>query len=340
MKNKVLITGSNGQLGTCFKDVVWIKNSIYENCKYEYVFTTRKDFDISNKDMMRKYLSENKDIKIIINCAAYTDVKGAETEEGFKEALFINCECVKNLGELCKEFDIFLIHFGTDYMYPTNYYVNYPIKSKMLWEIGEDGFIKHYKNPNKYGQTKCFGVHELFKTFYDKQKEFKAPKFVVIVVSWLYSAYGNNFVKTIREKLETEEEINVVYSQVGSPTYAKDLANYVLDVIENDDCEFFDEVNNINKDKFNRIINFANLGVASWYDLAKSVEEVFSFEDKVKPILLITNDKVYRPKYSVLNTQKICERKGDKTYVRHWKDALYECLGLIRNMEKRKEKEN
>lgn len=341
MKNKILITGSNGQLGQC------LHSSVYWNTRYgcnpeNYLFTTREEFDIGNIDMMRNYLTEHNDVKIIINCAAYTNVKAAETEEGFKQAIFVNCECVKNLARLCNEFNIFLIHFGTDYMY--DYQDMYePInEEKIQWSYRDDFFYKYYSVKNKYGYSKCAGIHEIFNEFkYDINC--KKPKFVIIVVSWLYSIYGKNFVKTIRERMKLEEKTEVVYTQVGSPTYAQDLADYVIDVIENDDCEFIKNENNYNvrkTDNYWHIINFANLGVASWYDIAKKVEDIFSIDNKkVLPILKIDDD-VVRPKYSVLDTNKLIKRKGDKPYIRHWLDALDDCCRTIRHYEIKKETEN
>ena len=116
---KVLITGSNGQLGQCLRKA--IESSPYIG---QYIFTNRTDFDITNINQMEKYLQDNEDISIIINCAAYTDVKNAETTDGFKKALLINRDAVKNLAILCNKYDIFLVHFGTDYMYRT--YENKP----------------------------------------------------------------------------------------------------------------------------------------------------------------------------------------------------------------------
>ena len=314
---KILVTGSNGQLGQCLKDVV-----NWSSSKENYLFTTREEFDIGNVQMMKNYLNEHNDIKIIINCAAYTDVKGAETEEGFKTAMFVNSECVKNLAKICKEHDIFLIHFGTDYMY--DYYkTSAPISEDTIhtsqWEFRDEFFWKYYyANKNKYGYSKCSGIHEIFKQY----RFLKNKKFVVIVVSWLYSPYGKNFVKTIRERLKLKETTKVVYTQIGSPTYAIDLAKYIVDVIENDNCNF------------NRnIINFSNLGVASWYDIAKKVEDIFSLDDKKVLPILETNDNVLRPKYSVLDTSRLLKYKGDKTYVRHWLNALDECCRIIRHNE-------
>ena len=117
MEGKVLVTGSNGQLGQCFK---YISNYSFMCDASRYVFVTREDFDITNDKMMKNYLDKHNDIKIIINCAAYTDVKGAESEEGYKKAMLVNRNAVKSLARLCKERDIFLIHFGTDYMFNTD----------------------------------------------------------------------------------------------------------------------------------------------------------------------------------------------------------------------------
>ena len=334
---KILITGSNGQLGQCLHSSIK-----YYGCKIEnYLFTTREEFDIGNTEMMRKYLSEHKDVKVIINCAAYTNVKGAETDDGFKQAMFINCECVKNLARLCNEFGIFLIHFGTDYMYNYDKINGLPIGEDCIhWEFSDDYFYKYYSDKkNRYGYSKCAGIHEIFKEFKYTTDD-KQPKFVILVVSWLYSIYGKNFVKTIRERVKSEEKTNVVYTQVGSPTYANDLADYIIDVIENDNCKFVDNPYGYNIEStfdssYWHIINFANLGVASWYDIAKKVEEIFSIHDKIEPILEV-DDSVLRPKYSVLNTSRLFRLKGDKRYVRHWLEALYDCCSTLRFYEKNK----
>lgn len=336
---KVLVTGSNGQLASCIKDVI---NSITHNNSDKYIFTTRKEFDTTNYEMMEEYIKSNQDIKVIINCAAYTDVKGAETDEGFQRAMDINCDGVKNLAHLCNKYDIFLIHIGTDYMYGLNVvdYTHPIVEEKVQWLFSDDWFMKYYgdkANYNRYGYSKAMGIHELFKEF-KYEKNDKKLKFVVIVVSWLYSYNGKNFVKSIREKLKTDEEINVVYTQVGSPTYALDLANYIVDVIENDNCVFIDNPYDYNvattmSSNYWHIINFANLGVASWYDMAKKVEDFYCLHnDKIQPITSFS-DGVMRLRYSVLDTSKLLKRKNNKEYVRHWLDALDSCLHMIRRKE-------
>lgn len=314
IEGKVLVTGSNGQLGQCFKEVVgyYIRN-------YDYIFTTREQFDITNYDMMEKYLEEKQDIKIIINCAAYTDVKNAETEDGYKQSNLININGAQNLALLCKKFNIFLIHFGTDYMYGCK-------EQKPLGEGLFKRTLQEDYNPfcvakkmNNYGMTKFLGVHNIFKELKSRNN------FVVIVTSWLYSEYGKNFVKTIRERVKEEEKTEVVYTQIGSPTYAKDLAKYVIDIIENHDCKFVD-------DGFN-LINFSNLGIASWYDMAKLIEDFYSLDNNKITPRKEPFDDIPRPNYSVLDNSKIIENCGEKPYIRHWVSAMVECLYSIRNKE-------
>lgn len=333
-KGKVLVTGSNGQLGQCLKEVV--SSYDYEKNQDNYVFTTREEFDITDTKMMRKYLEENKDIKIIINCAAYTDVNGAETEEGYKKAMLINRDSVKNLAEICSEKSIFLIHFGTDYMYDewirekpiTENAVNFRLSINFYEDL-----IDVNQKINNYGKSKLLGIHEVFKEMLIGNKVTE-PNFIIIVVSWLYSEYGKNFVKTIIDRVRTDTKTEVVYTQVGSPTYAMDLAKYIIDVIENDNCCFISGSDNSTEHDSNyyHIINFANLGVASWYDIAKKIEDFYClYTDIIIPREKPFNE-TFRPSNSVLNTSKIRKFKGDKNYVRHWLNALEECLMKIRNI--------
>lgn len=334
MNGKILITGSNGQLGTC------LKMFLYNNDRY--IFTTRDDFDITNYDMMNSFLDKHPDVEAIINCAAYTNVKEAETEEGFKKAMLINCDSVKNLAKICNSRNIFLTHFGTDYMYRKQPYC-VPIKENLIeWSMNDEYFNKYYSclsanDLNKYGYSKLMGVHEIFKEFKYTITD-KKPKFIIIVVSWLYSEFGKNFVKTIRERLKKEEKTEVVYNQLGSPTYAIDLAKYIIDVIENDNCEFIKNENNYNisvtcSTNYWHIINFSNLGVASWYDMAKIVEDVFSLDTNLIIPTTKQFDNVYRPPYSVLDTEKLLKIKGNHSYISHWESSLRQCCYMIRSDE-------
>lgn len=322
MEGKVLITGSNGQLGQCFKYV--LKDEL------NYIFTSREDFDICDESMMRQYLSSHKDIKVIINCAAYTNVAKAEEER--EQADLINHKAVADLAELCKEFDIFLIHFGTDYMYDYMYggvVARDPIPiTEKEYDFTEPEDTIFYSNHgqfvNQYGLSKLRGVKKLF----DIQ-----PNFVVIIVSWLFSPYGKNFVKTIYNKIINNEQCTVVYTEAGSPTYAIDVVRFIVNEIENNDCKTFmtDE---------DHIINFSNLGVASWYDLAKAVEHACNvYRSTILPNFIKTKlvaptvkpfSNILRPRYSVLNTFKMCTSNVGKPYVRHWLDAVEDCVTHIR----------
>ncbi len=301
--SKILITGSNGQLGQCIKSLVGdlvatIINPV--NKKYEnerYIFTTRDEFDITDGEMMEGYIKNNPDIKIIVNCAAYTNVNGAEKDT--LQAFKINSVGVKNLANLSVKYNIFLIHISTDYIYGK--VKPKPCEEKWFYE-SSIGTIT-----NRYGVSKFSGMCELENTMENN--------YLMIVTSWLYSEFGKNFVKTIYNKVKNGKECSVVNTQVGSPTYGMDLAGFIIDVI-----------NNIEKYKDVRLINFSNLGVASWYDLAKVID-MWDGGDLVKPCF---NEDYIRPPYSVLNTEQLIKLEGNKPYVRHWLEALNECLGKIK----------
>lgn len=310
-EDKILITGSNGQLGQCFRAI--------RGDDKRYIFTTRKDFDIGDYEKMSEFLNKNPDVKVIINCAGYTDVKGAETDEGYKKALSANVESVGNLSTICAKKDIFLVHFGTDYMFPYFENRNTPIE--------EDEYIvgDYSETPNKYGLSKLRGVDLLINTFSQKKN------YVVIVISWLFSPFGNNFVTNLYKKInrekDTDTEFKYVCNQVGSPTYGIDLANFVSNVIEKKDCKFVDE-----NDKDSNLINYSCYGVASWYDIAKCVE---SNTEWVGVMPMYSNyDKIKRPNYSVLSLKKLINKFGkDYTITRYWEDAIVHCLTYIRYIE-------
>ena len=315
MEGKVLITGSNGQLGMCFRKIVGAKHD-------NYLFTTREDFDICNKDMMRKYLNEHKDIKVIVNCAAYTNVRKAEEEK--EVAMRINCEAVKDLAELCKEFDIFLIHFGTDYMYQYNNKKPIGEEDACYFSFADNWFSQYYGHSiNTYGLSKLWGVKRIFDTF--PLENHQPPKFVIIVISWLFSEYGNNFANTMFNKILNDEECGVVCTEIGSPTYAVDLAEFVIDTIEERDCNFVGYEEPFVNSQRKCIINFSNLGTASWYDVAKYLEVCLNrgelYHNSIKP-RLEPFDNIKRPNYSVLDTTRLLKLYDKKPYVRHWTSAI------------------
>ena len=312
---KVLVTGANGQLGTA------IKKSLIKKIKDKYIFVTREEFDICDKHMMRNYLLEHKDIKVIINCAAYTNVRKAEEEKEL--AMRVNCDAVKDLAELCKEFDIFLIHFGTDYMYQYNNTA--PINEDICYFSFDDNWFGQYywHSINTYGLSKLGGVKRMFDTF--PLENHKPPKFVVIVVSWLFSEFGNNFANTMFNKILNDEECGVVCTEIGSPTYAVDLAEFVIDSIEERGCNFVGYGEPFVNSQRKCIINFSNLGIASWYDVAKYLEVCLNRgelqHNSIKP-RLEPFDNIKRPNYSVLDTTRLLKLYDKKPYVRHWTSAI------------------
>ena len=198
---KILVTGSNGQLGKEF-------NQIKDSFSHEFLFSNTDNLNICSRESINSFL-KNKNIDCIINCAAYTDVEKAEYEK--EKAYEVNCNGVENLVIYCEKNNVKLIHFSTDYVYNSN----------SLNPISEEECI----NPqNYYGLTKRMG---------EKHVEYSKSESIVIRTSWLYSKHGKNFVNTIIEKSYKQKEIKVIFDQYGCPTYAKDLAIDVLKILNN-----------------------------------------------------------------------------------------------------------
>ena len=217
---KILVTGANGQLGQEFK------NNISKS-DHEFFFTDENELDIINKNQILKYVLD-KQIDLIINCAAYTNVN--ESEINKKQAIKVNCDAVKNLIEICEEKKLQMIHFSTDYVYNSNTL---------------DPFSEHSNiNPiNYYGVSKREG---------EKIIENSPSSSIILRISWLYSNYGNNFVKNMIKKGENGNKVYVINDQFGCPTYAKDLVDCVLKIIDS------------NKLYKKKIYNFSNEGFTSW----------------------------------------------------------------------------
>ena len=278
----VLVTGSKGQVGS---EIVELSID-YEN---NYFFTDKDTLDITNENEIQALIEEN-NIDIIINCAAYTDVDKAEDD--VENADKINNLAVKYLSKISREKNIKLIHISTDYVFDGTKHKPY-----MEHDIS---------NPNGvYGKTKLDG---------EKAMQKINPKHSIIIrTSWVYSSYGANFVKTMLRLGKEKESLDVIYDQVGTPTYARDLAKTILEIIptiKNNDVEIF---------------NYSNEGVLSWYDFAKTIFELGGTSCKVNPIE--TKDyptPAARPYYSLLNKSKIKETFN--IAIPYWKDSLVECL--------------
>lgn len=283
--NNVLVTGSNGQLGSEIREV----STSYD---YNFFFTSRDDLDIANKDDIKNFV-ENNNIKIIINCAAYTAVDKAEVDKN--NADLVNRKAVKKLSKISKEKDIKLIHISTDYVFDGKTYKPY--------------CEQFQTNPNSaYGQTKLDGENEMIKI--------NPHNSIIIRTSWLYSSFGNNFVKTMLRLGKEKDELGVIFDQIGTPTYARDLAKAILEILP--------KINN----KKVSIYNYSNEGVLSWYDFSKEIMKIAKLDCKINPIETFQYPTLAsRPHYSLLNKAKI--KKEYNIEIPYWKDSLDECLKVL-----------
>lgn len=287
---RVLITGSKGQLGSEIKDLA----SDYENL--ECIFKDLPELDICDIKELNTFIIDQH-IKAVINCAAYTSVDKAEQEELIAQK--VNSEGVLNLVNALKKVDGKLIHLSTDYVFDGNHSQPYK-ESDSVSPVGV------------YGETKRAGELAVLNSNIDA---------IVIRTSWLYSVYGNNFVKTMLRLGNEKEPLKVVFDQLGTPTYAKDLAKTCLDILSNAGSTKISNKGNL--------YHYSNEGVTSWYDFAISIMELVGENCKVKPIQ--TKDYytlVKRPQYSVLNKFKI--KKDFKIEIPHWRDSLKDCIEKIK----------
>ncbi|MBN2816767.1 MAG: dTDP-4-dehydrorhamnose reductase [Campylobacterales bacterium] len=281
----VLVTGSNGQLGSELQ-------VISQEYEYNFFFTDRESIDITNRDIVQDFISRNT-INYIINSAAYTAVDKAESEEALANE--VNHIAVKNFAQLAKEHNIKLIHISTDYVFDGTNHKPY----------SEDDST----NPQGiYGATKLAGEKAL--------QEISPSNSIIIRTSWVYSSFGANFVKTMLRLGKERESLGVIFDQVGTPTYARDLASAILDILPS--------INNQQVE----IYNYSNEGVCSWYDFAKAIMEL----SHTKCVVNAIETKEYptpasRPHYSLLNKAKIKREFG--ITIPYWRDSLQECLELL-----------
>ena len=286
---KVLITGSNGQLGSEIKELA----SDYKNL--ECVFKDLPELDICDAEVLNTFIIDQH-INAVINCAGYTAVDKAEEEALIAQK--VNSEGVLNLANALKKVDGKLIHISTDYVFDGNHSQPYK-ESDPVSPVGV------------YGETKRAGELAVLNSSIDA---------IVIRTSWLYSGYGNNFVKTMLRLGNDKESIQVVSDQIGTPTYAKDLAKTCLNILS--------DAGSTNISKKGSLYHYSNEGVTSWYDFATAIMEIGNIDCKVIPIE--TKDyptQARRPMYSVLDKSKI---KSDfKLTIPHWRDSLANCIKKI-----------
>ena len=286
---KVLITGSKGQLGSEIKELA----SEYKNL--ECVFKDLPELDICDAEVLSTFIIDQH-INAVINCAGYTAVDKAEEEALIAQK--VNSEGVLNLANALKKVDGKLIHISTDYVFDGNHSQPYK-ESDLVSPIGV------------YGQTKRAGELAVLNSSIDA---------IVIRTSWLYSGYGNNFVKTMLRLGNKNKSILVVSDQKGTPTYAKDLAKMCLDILS--------DASSTNLSKKGSLYHYSDEGVTSWYNFATAIMEIGNIDCKVIPIE--TKDfptQARRPQYSVLDKSKI---KSDfKVTIPHWRDSLANCIKKI-----------
>ena len=287
----ILVTGSNGQLGSEIKDLA------VNYVNFNFYFTGSIDLDICNSAELDHYIKDNK-IHAVINCAAYTAVDKAEAEA--ETAQEVNSKGVLNLVNALKKVDGKLIHISTDYVFDGNSFLPYQ-ESDEVNPIGV------------YGNTKRNGELAVINSDIDG---------IVIRTSWLYSAYGNNFVKTMLKLGNERDVLGVIFDQVGTPTNASDLAKTCLDILA------YNKEVNINSK--GNLYHYSNEGVASWYDFSIAIMALGRVDCHVKPI----ESKDYltlakRPHYSVLNKTKI--KIDFEIKIPYWRDALVACIHKIKN---------
>jgi dTDP-4-dehydrorhamnose reductase len=274
----ILVTGGNGQLASCIKDV----EKQYDDLNI--IYTDHLELDICNLNQIQTFFKSNPQIDYCINCAAYTAVDKAETEA--EKAFEINATGAKNLAQVCNDHDAILIHVSTDFVFDG--------------EKNEPYTETDVANPiSVYGASKLQGEVEI-------QQALK--EYFIIRTSWLYSEYGNNFMKTMLRLAETRDGISVVSDQIGTPTYAGDLAEIIIQII------------NTKTEKYG-IYHYSNEGVASWFEFAKEIFKLAKNKIKVNPIPSIEYlTPAKRPKYSVLDKKKIID--VFKIDIPFWRDSL------------------
>lgn len=278
---KILITGANGQLGTELHEI------LEREFPGQTLYTDVQELDLTNAKAVDSYVANN-EITHIVNCAAYTAVDRAEEEKMLCAA--VNTDAVKNLAMAADANGAKIIHISTDYVFDGTNHRPYRESDKV--------------NPiSQYGTTKRKGETLLLAL---------APQAIIIRTAWLYSAHGNNFVKTMLRLSDSQPEIKVVCDQIGTPTFARDLARAVVKVLQSHQW-------------VPGIYHFTDEGAASWYDFAKAIFRIAGKDVKVTPIP--TEDyptPASRPSYSILDRTRIKATYGIE--IPHWEEALADCL--------------
>ena len=288
----ILVTGANGQLGNEMRVVA-------RNSADNYIFTDVAELDITDAAAVEKMVTDN-DVKVIVNCAAYTNVDKAEDDREFAELL--NARAVENLAQAIRRNDGVLVHVSTDYVFGG---------TKNNTPCRED----EPANPTGvYGVTKLHGEQAIIAS---------GCHHIIIRTAWLYSEFGKNFLKTMLDLTATKSQLKVVFDQVGSPTYAYDLALAIFDIVEN--RKYVDN---------DGIYHYSNEGVCSWFDFTKMIAEYADHTGcDIQPCHSDEfPSKVIRPSYSVLDKTKIKKTFG--VAVPYWTDSLRVCMTNLKTISK------
>lgn len=291
-KMNILVTGANGQLGNEMRVVA-------RNSADNYIFTDVAELDITDAAAVEKMVTDN-DVKVIVNCAAYTNVDKAEDDREFAELL--NARAVENLAQAIRRNDGLLVHVSTDYVFGG---------TKNNTPCRED----EPANPTGvYGVTKLHGEQAIIAS---------GCHHIIIRTAWLYSEFGKNFLKTMLDLTATKSQLKVVFDQVGSPTYAYDLALAIFDIVEN--RKYVDN---------DGVYHYSNEGVCSWFDFTKMIAEYAGHTGcDIQPCHSDEfPSKVVRPSYSVLDKTKIKKTFG--VAVPYWTDSLRVCMTNLKTINK------
>ena len=280
---KVIVTGGNGQLGSALKAQEPVEH-------IELIYVDLDELDITDASAVTNFFAQH-DFDYCINCAAYTAVDKAETETDL--ASKINVTGAKNLAIACQKHDVTLLHISTDFVFDGNQKHPYTEKDIALPR-------------SVYGQTKLDGEEAIKNT---------VVKYFIIRTSWLYSEFGNNFLKTMLRLGKERSELGIVSDQIGTPTYAGDLAAVLLKIIQQGSTSY-------------GVYHYSNEGQCSWYDFAKAIFEESALEVITKPIPTTAYPTpAERPKYSVLDKSKIKNTLG--IAIPHWEKALKEMITKV-----------
>lgn len=289
----ILITGANGQLGQCFRQLA------QQYPQLSCLFAGSSELDISDAQAVRRYFQDHPDITWVFNCAAYTAVDKAESAP--QQAKAVNETGVKNLARACRDARARLIHLSTDYVYHSSRNLPFTESDKV-------------SPKSVYARTKRAGERVALRTLPDAA--------MIIRTSWVYAAHGQNFVRTMLRLGAERPALNVVYDQIGTPTYAPDLAEAMFKIVQ------MIENQSVDAKYFAGIWHYSNEGVTSWYDFAHAIFEIKKLPCKVHPIPTSAYPTpAKRPPFSVMSKDKIKSVFG--LHIPHWRESLEICLSKL-----------